>query len=65
VYYGRIINPQVILNNYGKRISDVVVKINKDQKEDELEISNEIKVLEEFNKLPIYEREGIIELYLQ
>uniref|UniRef100_A0A914N2X0 Protein kinase domain-containing protein n=1 Tax=Meloidogyne incognita TaxID=6306 RepID=A0A914N2X0_MELIC len=64
VYYGRIINPQVILNNYGKRISDVVVKINKDQKEDELEISNEIKVLEEFNKLPIYEREGIIELYL-
>uniref|UniRef100_A0A915LQN8 Protein kinase domain-containing protein n=1 Tax=Meloidogyne javanica TaxID=6303 RepID=A0A915LQN8_MELJA len=56
--------PQIILNNYGKRISDVVVKINKDQKEDELEISNEIKVLEEFNKLPIYEREGIIELYL-
>uniref|UniRef100_A0A915N7J2 Protein kinase domain-containing protein n=1 Tax=Meloidogyne javanica TaxID=6303 RepID=A0A915N7J2_MELJA len=35
-----------------------------DQEEDELEISNEIKVLEEFNKLPLYEREGIIELYL-
>ncbi|CAK5039724.1 unnamed protein product [Meloidogyne enterolobii] len=64
VYFGRIINTQIILNNYGKRISEIVVKINKNQKEDELEISNEIKILEEFNKLPIYEREGIIELYL-
>ncbi|CAK5048797.1 unnamed protein product [Meloidogyne enterolobii] len=64
VYSGRIITPQIILNNYGKRISEVVVKVNKNQKEDELEISNEIKILEEFNKLPIYEREGIIELYL-
>uniref|UniRef100_A0A1I8BL45 Serine/threonine protein kinase n=1 Tax=Meloidogyne hapla TaxID=6305 RepID=A0A1I8BL45_MELHA len=65
IYHGKI-KSTTILTNYGKKVTNVVVKINKKQetKEDKMQMANEIKILESFNKLPKNRRKGIIELIL-